>query len=168
METWSHLRFGALRGSGGIHGCHFGLQLCKLGLPTLVFNGGSLSFFVLLIAACFSSFTPRRLQFGMDLPTLGLVVSLDTAPRAESSALSRGSLAFLAFFPQVSYFATFEISGVSLCSMRRQASLFQSALEFQIQTATRVALPFAMLHYAPESLTPCLVYCTNVGPLATQ
>jgi hypothetical protein len=90
------MRFGAPRGGGGTHGYHFGLQLRKLGLPTLLVASGSLSFFGLFIAACLSSFTPRRLQLGVELSALGLVVPFDTAPRTKPSALRRGSLAVFA------------------------------------------------------------------------
>jgi hypothetical protein len=96
------MRFGAPRGGGGTHGCHFGLQLRKLGLPTLLFAVGSLSLFVLFIAACLNSFTPRRLQLGVEFLALGFVVPFDTAPRTEPSALRRGSLAFVAILPQMS------------------------------------------------------------------
>jgi hypothetical protein len=116
------MRFGAPRGGGGTHGCHFGLQLRKLGLPTLLFASGSLSFFVLFIAACLSFFTPRRLQLGVELPALGFVVPFDTAPRTESSALRRGSFAVFTILPQMSCLATFETSSTSICSMRRQTS----------------------------------------------
>jgi hypothetical protein len=114
------MRFGAPRGGGGTHGRHFGLQLRKLGLPTLLFAGGSLSFFGLFIADCLGPFTPRRLQLGVELPALGFVVSFDTAPRTEPSALRRGSLAVFAILPQMSCLVTFETSSINICSMRRQ------------------------------------------------
>jgi hypothetical protein len=117
------MRFGAPKGGGGTHGCHFGLQPRKLGLPTLLFAGGSLSLFVLFIAACFSSFIPRRLQLGVELPALGFVVPFDTAPRTEPSALRRGSLAVFTILPQMSYLATFETSSTSICSMRKKTGL---------------------------------------------
>jgi hypothetical protein len=93
------MRFGAARGGGGTHGCHFGLQLRELGLPTFFFFGGNLSLFVIFIATCLSSFTPRRLQLGVELPALGFVVSFDTASRTEPSALRRGSLVVFTILP---------------------------------------------------------------------
>jgi hypothetical protein len=114
------MRFGAPRGGGGTHGCHFGLQLRKLGFPTLFFAGGSLSLLVLLIAACLSFFIPRRLQLRVELSALGFVVPFDTAPKTEPSTLRRGSLAIFAILPQMSCLATFETSSISICSMRRQ------------------------------------------------
>jgi hypothetical protein len=114
------MRLGAPRGGGGTHGYHFGFQLYKLGLPILLFTGGSLSFFVLFIAACLKSFTPRRLQLGVELPALGFVVPFDTASRTEPSTLRRGSLAVFTILPQMSCLATFETSSISICGMRRQ------------------------------------------------
>jgi hypothetical protein len=89
-------------------------------LPTLFVAGGSLNFFVLFIVACLSSFTPRRLQLGVELPALGFIVPFDTAPRTEPSALRHGSLAVFAILLQMSRLATFETSSISICSMRRK------------------------------------------------
>jgi hypothetical protein len=120
MKTRSHLRFGAPRGGGSTHGCHFGLQLRKLGLPILLFAGRSL--FVLLAAVCLSPFTPHRDQFRVELLALGFVVPFGTTSIIEPSALRRGSLTLFAILPQMSCLATFETSSISIYSMRRQTN----------------------------------------------